>query len=331
MTGRKTARIEKVLSGILCLLKTLVLIPVYLALTVLSVASTAGFFGQLGHYFELASHLRVLYTLGLVACLVVLAFMRCWKTLAIGMAVFAVNLIPIAALYVPHFPHQLQPISARISLLHFNAWGARNDDHAPFLRLLQQTSPDVVGVTELTDTWIADIQKALPDHRYRLVERQFGGVALFSRYPLHDRQVLYTGTIKRPRIKARLALNGGTVTLIYAHTVTPRWQHALRDTELKTVAYEARAAGEPVIVFGDLNCSPWSYYFSRLEQDGGLHDTERGFGLQPTWSTRWYFPWVPIDHCLTSSDFITLERKVGPGAGSDHLPVFVTLGLVGKS
>lgn len=331
MTRRKTPRIEKLFNGILFLLKALVIIPVWLALIVLSVASMAGFFGQVGHYFELASHFRLLYALGLVTCTVVLALLRCWKTLAIGMFVFTVNLIPIAALYVPHFSRQPQPVSARISVLHFNAWGAKNDNHAPFLRLLQQTSPDLVGVTELTDTWIADIQKTLPEHRYRFVERRFGGVAIFSRYPLRDAQVLYTGTIKRPRIKARLELNGDTVTLIYAHTVTPRWQHALRDAELKTVAYEARAAGEPVIVFGDLNCSPWSYYFWRLEQEGRLHDTERGFGLQPTWSTHWYFPWVPIDHCLTSSDFITLERKVGPRAGSDHLPVLVRLGLITKS
>jgi endonuclease/exonuclease/phosphatase (EEP) superfamily protein YafD len=308
----------------------LILLPVYVALALVSVATIAGFFGQVGHYFELASHFRLLYALGFAACLIVLAIMRCWKTLAVGTVLCSINLLPVAALYVPQFKHRSQPIASEISILHFNAWGAKNSDHDPFLQVLRQTSPDVVGVTELTDTWVSDIQKALPDHRYSFVERHCGGVAVFSRYPLSDAQVLYTGTIKRPRIKARLELSGRKITLIYAHTVTPRWQYALRDAELKTVASEARAAGEPVIVCGDLNCSPWSYYFWRLEQEGRLHDTERGFGLQPTWSTHWYFPWVPIDHCLTSSDFITLERKVGPRAGSDHLPVFVTLGLVTK-
>jgi endonuclease/exonuclease/phosphatase (EEP) superfamily protein YafD len=122
-------------------------------------------------------------------------------------------------------------------------------------------------------------------------------------------------------------LDGQPITLILAHPVIPRWQYDIRNGELLEIASQAKNADTPVVVFGDLNCSPWSYYFEKVLEIGQLKDTERGFGLHPTWSARWYFPWVPIDHCLTSDHFVTLQREVGPDIGSDHLPVFVKLGM----
>lgn len=309
------------------LLNLAIRLPVWFALVLLCTASAAGFFGQMGHFVELTSHFRLLYALGFVICFVILAVLHSWRMLALGVLFFIANVIPIAALYVPQLAHTSLPGTAQVSILQINTWGPKNPHHDSVLRLIRQTSPDVVGVTELTDTWVVHLEKGLSDYPYRFIEKRFGGVALFSRYPLLDGEVLYTGKIKRPRIRADLDLNGTRITLIFAHTVTPRWQHELRNAELNTLASEARAAKGPVIVFGDLNCSPWSYYFWRLEQRGHLRDTERGFGLQPTWSTHWYFPWVPIDHCLTSNEFVTVERKVGPKIGSDHLPVFVRLEL----
>ncbi|NJL72849.1 MAG: hypothetical protein HC888_15485 [Candidatus Competibacteraceae bacterium] len=117
------------------------------------------------------------------------------------------------------------------------------------------------------------------------------------------------------------------VTIIFAHPVIPKDKFNIRNGELSEIASAAGNAKTPVIVFGDLNCSPWSYYFAKLLEVGRLSDSERGFGFQPTWTTKWPLPCIPIDHCLASNRFYAVERVVGPSIGSDHLPVYVKLGM----
>jgi hypothetical protein len=39
---------------------------------------------------------------------------------------------------------------------------------------------------------------------------------------------------------------------------------------------------------------------------------------------------MTIDHCLVNRDFCVLDRKVERDIGSDHLPVFVRLALIGQ-
>lgn len=110
-----------------------------------------------------------------------------------------------------------------------------------------------------------------------------------------------------------------------AHPVTPFRLYDLRNTELNNIANEARRSEFPVMIFGDFNCSPWSYYFSRLLSDDGLQDSERGFGLQPSCPSP--IPFIPIDHCVTTTQFVTRERKICESVGPDHLPVLFKLEL----
>jgi endonuclease/exonuclease/phosphatase (EEP) superfamily protein YafD len=88
----------------------------------------------------------------------------------------------------------------------------------------------------------------------------------------------------------------------------------------------------PKILIGDLNCGPWSPAFSNL-LSGGLHDSEQGFGPQPSWPARTgrvvenipIPPLIPIDHVLVSDDICVVQRQTGPPMQSDHVPVFVRI------
>jgi endonuclease/exonuclease/phosphatase (EEP) superfamily protein YafD len=95
------------------------------------------------------------------------------------------------------------------------------------------------------------------------------------------------------------------------------------------LAQEARQAGSkgPVILFGDLNCSPWSYFFDKLLTEGDLSDSEQGFGAQASWCAWLIVPPIPIDHCLVSKNISVEARETLPEVGSDHLPVLVKLKL----
>lgn len=286
----------------------------------------SGFFGQVHWLPELFSHLRLLYAVAFLVALSIFVIARRWKSFAV-LAVFAlINLIPIVQLYIP--PVQASgPVKRELTIIQINLWGGRNDHYDDVVQFVKEKSPDLIGFSEITREWDAQLGKRLPEYPYRVVEPRYGGIAIYSRYPLGGAQVLYTGKIHRPRIKATLELPGDNVSLIMAHTVIPNDESGLRNPEMRTLASEARAATRPVILMGDLNCSPWSFYFSQLLRDGNLQDSEQGFGVQPTWTTH-VFPCITIDHCLTSSEFATLERQPGPNVGSDHLPLWVKLALL---
>lgn len=287
--------------------------------------SMSGFFGQMHWLPELFSHLRVLYVVAFLVALLIFAIARRWKSLSV-LAVFAfINLVPVVQLYMPA-AQAVGSVKQELTLLQFNLWGGRNSHYDEVVQLVKDKSPDVIGFSEITKKWDAQLSSRLSEYPYRVVEPHHGGIAIYSRYPLRGAQVMYTGKIRRPRIKATLEMPGGDIALIMAHTVIPHDKSGLRNPEMKTLATEARSATQPVILMGDLNCSPWSFYFSQLLRDGNLQDSEQGFGFQPTWTAH-ILPFVTIDHCLTSSQFATLERQPGPNVGSDHLPLLVKLAL----
>ena len=58
----------------------------------------------------------------------------------------------------------------------------------------------------------------------------------------------------------------------------------------------------------------------------GLVNSIQGYGLGQTWPAGAALAGIPIDHCLHSSDLVTLERTVADIEGSDHRALHVTLG-----
>ncbi len=322
----KRAELIIVIKFFLSIFKSIVVFPAVLVLTVLSIAITAGFFGDVSQICELASHFRYLYLIAFIPFFLFVVLMRCWKATCI----FLVFLLANTAAFVPFYLRLTPPPSNapnELGVLQFNVWGPKNEKHAEVLSLVKDKNPDIIGVTEITQTWVDVLSKGLPDYKYRVIEKRYGGVALFSKIPLSNAHVIYYGEIKRPRIEADIKIGDRKVAIIFAHPVIPKGKFENRNGELAEIGSSASNKRKSVIIFGDLNCSPWSYYFWQLLKSADLQDTEDGFGFNPTWSTQFLFPYIPIDHCLVSQSFSTLQRTVGPDIGSDHLPVYVKLGL----
>ena len=197
---------------------------------------------------------------------------------------------------------------------------------------IREQNADIVGISEITAIWWQYLKEHLPEYPYRLAEPTHGGVALLSKFRLNDAELRYYGEIRRPRIIAHMTVGKQPLTVLFAHPVVPISKSRIRNGELEVLAQEmadARRDGS-TILFGDLNCTPWSPYFERLLVDGKLRDTERGFGLQPSWCAFMPVQLLPIDHCLVSADLRAVKRSLGRSIGSDHLPVFVELEFVAQ-
>jgi endonuclease/exonuclease/phosphatase (EEP) superfamily protein YafD len=118
------------------------------------------------------------------------------------------------------------------------------------------------------------------------------------------------------------------VDLVALHAAPPiRARGAYRARQLEIAARLASAAAGPVVLLGDLNCTPWSPAFDRLQAAAGLRDSGRGRGLHPTWLSAMPFIGLPIDHVLVGPGIGVRGRRVGPDIGSDHRPVVADLVL----
>jgi hypothetical protein len=106
----------------------------------------------------------------------------------------------------------------------------------------------------------------------------------------------------------------------------------LRNAALQYVAQlVARSPLQYKIIIGDLNTTPWSAQFRRLQKDSLLSNSSNRFSYIPSWSysnsnllTR-LLSSAYIDHCLISEQLTVMSKEQQSIKGSDHLLIFTEL------
>jgi endonuclease/exonuclease/phosphatase (EEP) superfamily protein YafD len=316
------------LQPLIVLIKRVGSIFLSLIFCVVCALSVAGFFGAQSDFCELCSHFRLVWCCLLIFLVAFLSIAKLRTFVAIALIVFAANLFDVLRLYVPEFTANSGSGGPRIRILQMNLNGHSNHNYDAAVAAIAAKRPDVVALSEVNDDWVARLNNRLVDYPYRRAAPQYQGVALYSRLPIAQAETRINPAVGRPRIYAHLRLDNRDIVIDFAHPLLPVIAK-FRNDELDQLGQEARNTTLPFILVGDLNCTPWSYYFHKLLKTGMLHDTESGFGPQPTWCADMFVPVLPIDHCLVSSGFRTITRTVGPDVGSDQLPVYVELLLLG--
>jgi endonuclease/exonuclease/phosphatase (EEP) superfamily protein YafD len=189
---------------------------------------------------------------------------------------------------------------------------------------------DVVLLMEVNNAWVAGLSGLAKQYPHRLLAPQEDnfGMALYSRLPMTgdvETSVVGNGV---PFVDVRLATPSGEIRFLGIHTLPPinREYAMARDSQLlEVVALLADEPG-PVILAGDLNCTPWSPHFRRMLAKTGLRDSRNGFGMGASWPTLFPAPCrIPIDHVLHSAGLTVKARRLGPDGGSDHRPVICEL------
>lgn len=301
--------------------------------TMACVVTLAGFLGRYWWGFELATHFRVQYALalGLGALLLAVGRRRRWA------ALFAIFALLNAMLLAPRFSTVATAQTGadgpvlRAMLANVNS---ANRDYSRIRDAIIDRDPDFVVLLEVTP-WLLDRLTDLADrYPYRIAAPQEDnfGIAFLSRRPFLQSDIVQFGSPERPSIIAEFAIDRRGFILAGTHPLPPIGAEMARDRndQLAKLAEFARQAGQPLLLLGDLNISPWSPYFERLLADSGLRDSGRGRGIQPTWPVRWPPLWIPIDHALFSEGTRILRRETGPDLGSDHYPVIVDFQVVGS-
>ncbi|MCJ7726089.1 MAG: endonuclease/exonuclease/phosphatase family protein, partial [Acidimicrobiia bacterium] len=124
-----------------------------------------------------------------------------------------------------------------------------------------------------------------------------------------------------------VTLGGDRIVVLVLHPPSPTsGERAARRNGILSAAGDWVAGIDaPVVVVGDFNTTPWSPAFRSLQVRGGLADTARGGGFQPSWPSGWGPAMIPIDHALHTGGVVVVERRTGPSFGSAHRPLMVTV------
>jgi endonuclease/exonuclease/phosphatase (EEP) superfamily protein YafD len=294
-------------------------------------ASLLGLCGSLWWVLDLASHFRVQYLLVLVLGAWLATIARRWALVGTALIFLLLNAWMVAPCLAPRpRPGPLARTSDgdRLRVLFVNVHTS-NQQTERVARLIRHTHADVVGLMEINRRWSERLGPALAPYTHRMEQPRDDnfGIGLYSRLPWLDARVQRYGNLRLPSLRARVRLARSAVTLLFTHPTPPtsaRYAH-LRRLQLEAIYADRPHLPEPLVVFGDLNASPWSRDFRWFRRRMRLVDTRRGFGPQRTWPANSWLLRIPIDHCLVSPSIGVRSRRLGPNVGSDHLPVIVDL------
>ncbi len=291
---------------------------------VLCASTLCGFLGRFSWFLDLFSHFRVQYGIGLASLAVLLLVGRRYRTAAIFLGFACVNLALVLPLYFgPSILKADAATELRAMLINVNtSFG----DPERVKAVVTAADPDILVLEEINARWLRDMGWLATSHPHSLTkprEDNFG-IGLFSKLPLADSEVVFLGDSEVPTIVATVVAPGTNLRVIATHPLPPSgWENSrLRNDHLERLPTYVRP-DMPVLLLGDLNTTPWNYYFNRLLARSGLRDSARGFGVQPTWPAFTIFLRIPLDHCLHSSDIVILDRQIGEDVSSDHFPLII--------
>ncbi len=301
-----------------------VCVSILLALTVFS------WFGEYSLVFEVLSHFVVFYCVSLLAALGLALALRARKVFFIAVAALLLNLFAFVPQYFP-VSRTVQAGSEQVSIMFFNCEGHKNRAPNEICELATDQKSDVVCFCEIDEKWSERITESFKEYPYKNLFALYGGIGIVSRLPISSSKVILSDFRNRPRMLATVLLRDGrAIDILIVHPSIPLNQKAFDGRNKDFRLYVQDLAGQicPKIIVGDLNCTPWSYYFQKLLREADLEDSSKGFGPQCTWSFGgWLFPVLPIDHCLVSTDIVVRKIKIEGDAGSDHRPCFYLLSV----
>lgn len=283
----------------------------------LTLLSVAAFFGGLDWRLDLVANARVQlwWVLGALT-LVALPTRSRTAIVAAGLGA-AVNLAVVVPLYLPAGG---EPVGEPVRILSFNLLST-NDRYEDVVAYIRETDPDVVFLHEGTALWEEALEGFfLPDFEIvsgRTPDLIFGTIALVP----EGADVVNLGFGSRQGRALEVRLDGLDVLGVHPLAPVSDRESSLRDAQ--HASYADWAAGRSAaVVVGDFNATPWARPFRSLLRVGDLANSQRGFGVAPTWEVGRIFA-LPIDHLVHTDDLVVTERVVGPDLGSDHRPLLV--------
>lgn len=282
----------------------------------------------------LTSFTPFLIICGLVGA-AMLAGVRSWRLLAVGLVVLAAGLYTQAPMYVGNAQtFDAEQEGQPIRVLQANIMLGEADLHA-LVQQVRDREIDLLTVDELTDSAVAGLAAAgldeLLPHSFLepVSDISARGTGIYSRYPLTGTERLDGFVLANLYAVAEVA-PGRSVAVMAVHPLPPGpgrsadW--AAEMDRLRGEIHGRGAEGVPMIVGGDFNATYSHSRYRALLADGFADAAERSAaGLLATYPTDKSIPAVVgIDHVILRQAAASEVRRVDL-EGSDHKGIFVVV------
>lgn len=284
-----------------------------------AVVAGLAWLGGLWWGFDLLANFRVQLAAGALLVLIVLALAGSLPGAGLAAAGFLLNAVAIAPLFLP----APEASRAEITVLSFNLLSS-NDAYEEVIEFVIESEADVVFLHEGTQEWedaLAEAELPWEVVSTRAETFAFGTLALVP----EGAEVIDHGFARtEPRA---VEVRWGRYSLLGIHPLAPlsSGSAALRDEQLLFASDWARRTRDKAVIAGDFNSTPWTHAFRTLFAGDDFTNTQRGYGFEATWRAGSIWQ-LPIDHIVVTDDLTVVRREVGPDLGSDHLPVFASIG-----
>ena len=295
---------------------------------IVGLATLLGLLDRVSWVFELADVFRLQYFVVLFGAAFASLLLRRPRLAAaaavlaaLNVAVLGISLIPTATASSGAPFGSLRLVVANVEV--------GNTDFAAVERLVARTSPDLLGVTELTPAMAAHLGSALHGYRTRVVATRTDayGIGVYSRGPLLSTRVVHWPADGPPTVVVRVRVAGRPVSVVVTHVHTP-FAGSIHVRQLHALAQARSALGRRVAVCGDFNTPPWSGPLRDFASDAGLRDLYgRSAWAAYSWPTWSWLLRVPLDNCFVGAGVVVREHHDGPSDGSDHRPLVVDLAV----
>lgn len=295
-------------------------------------AGLAAHLGGLGWPFEPFANLAP--QIGLALCVFgSWALVRRRLGFAVGAFALSLSVLWPVATYSRYVVADPKAAGERLTLF----WCNLHSDPRALVRaaaLARAADADIVAFSEVPGVGAAQLARLFPDHPARIdtgaeaAARAFlwTRIVVLSREPLNLVDIVAEPPFAgRPFVVAELPARGRRpeLRLIALHPVPPFTPGALaaRDRLLPRAADETHASKSWVLL-GDLNIAPWAPGFRAI---GGARagDPRR----EATFWSRQAGLGFTIDHVMLGPGVGLASYRVGPGVGSDHLPLIAEIAL----
>jgi endonuclease/exonuclease/phosphatase (EEP) superfamily protein YafD len=306
------------------------------AVLVLALVSATGALASLGgsisQSLDVAAHFTPLWALGsLIAIGLGLALGPAGReSAALGLGgtvicawLMAPDLIALRRRRVPAQPGRT------IKLVQLNLW-RWNVDPDGTIAWLSSEDAEVVVVQEVTD-WAAGIPAALAQHYPHQAEIHTG-TQILSRLPILEHGAYRARSTRTHSTGAWASLDhpSGPFTVVGFQATWPIPPGLQQEDSADLAALLDRFDRRCLIVCGDFNSTPWS---GALRRQDRLFAIERRSRAMLTWPVQPYtqfkltspLPFLALDHIYAGPDWRTVDVRLGPRLGSDHLPVIAVL------
>ena len=244
---------------------------------------------------------------GLSACLLALLCLNVWAVLSVHTGTERIS----------------KDTTPDLVVLTYNL-GASNRESSNAIQFLVSHPADIIVLQEYTHEWhkrLQSLERMFP-HVVAEPRDGFFGIALFSRVPLQEPQILEFPETDIPFVRTRTTVAGQHIIVLGVHLDWPLFPSTfgVRNRQIKYLVSQLQQRDSEVLVCGDWNLSPWSGQYRevlKILPNGG----EIGTRMKPTWPSVLGWAGIPIDYCLMSEKLSVVRKEVVNLTGSDHLPV----------